>query len=130
MKSLVVSALLLGMSVANVTDKKPAPKAPVETFTHKYFVQVDKVNAALRDYTNTPCRAPEFAQAATNMAEQYNLLSGMYKNIPLKEDDVTRAHEQEVFLGIQVMSKISVDMQEECLKYTPVDKDPNHSKGD
>jgi len=116
MKNLVATALILGMSMGSAVDKHSAAKQPVEPFSHKYFRQIDKTNAALREYANTPCKAPEFQKAAQDFVLEVNLLQGMYKAIPLAEDELTKAHEEEVYFGLVLFSKQVVDLQNNCIK--------------
>lgn len=114
MKILAVTALVLGMSFGNLTDKKPL-KEPVEPFSQKYFTQLDKANAALRDYLSTPCDVPEHKQTAEAFVKEANLLSGMYKAIPLGEDEILRAHEVEVIVGFDTVAQDGIDEKsKEC----------------
>lgn len=112
------------MSVGNITDKKPAPKAPEDTFSHKYFLQVDRFNVALRDYASTSCRSAEFDGVADKLTAEYKLLADMEQNIPYGEDEITKVHEVEVFYGVEVMGKIVYDMQQKCLNSDVTVSDP------
>ena len=121
-----VTALMVGMFLANVQDHPKKSEVPVETFSQKYFSQLDKTNAALRVYTNTPCTEPEFKAAAQNLSKQAAYLQGMYHNIPLDEDDIVSAHEIEAYIGFVTVANDSVDQQNQCLKSV---SNPGDSKG-
>lgn len=109
------TAFMIGAMVANVQGNHPKVQAPVETFSHKYFAELDKANTALETYANTPCLAPEFKGAAEAFLAEAKYLDGMHKNIPLDEDDITRAHEKEAFIGFVMLANEIVDAQNACL---------------
>ncbi|SRR6185437_1848763 len=119
--NLAMSALMVGMLVANIQDHSKKLEVPVEPFSHKYFTQLDKANTALQVYSNTPCAAPEFITTAQNLVVQITTLKEMEKNIPSTEDEITKAHEVEAFLGFVVVANEAVDNQNKCL--TPTDKE-------
>ena len=124
---LALAAMLIGISLGNTADKHTPVKPPVESFTHKYFVQLDKTNAALRDFSNTPCNAEEFTDSEKKFRGQYDLLLGMYKAIPLAENDIDKAHEIEAMYGLQILAKDVIDEQVDCIKNR--DNDPKtHSE--
>ena len=122
-----VTALMIGMFLANVHDGKPKQaEVPVETFSHKYFVQLDKTNAALKVYANTPCTAPEFVAAANEFVTQSKYFDGMRQAIPLAEDEITHAHETEVFIGFATLANDVVVNQNNCLRQA---SEPDHKEG-
>jgi hypothetical protein len=110
---LLVAALIL--SSVSSSPKKPTPKF-TETFDQQYMAQVDKTNAALRTFANTPCTAPEFRDAVDKFKENTALLGGLYRAIPEGQDDIVFAKEVELYIGFLSVAQESVDRQNQCIK--------------
>lgn len=113
MQLLVVAALVVG---SFVTPKKPAPKL-VETFDTQYMAQVDKTNAALRDYANTPCIELEFEEAQKNLEKEDTVLIGMYHSIPEGEDEIVQAKQVELYVGFLQLATGAADQQKTCIEH-------------
>jgi hypothetical protein len=109
---LAITALFIGMFAANVADK------PKDTFAEKYFAQVDKTNTTLKEYTDASCSASDFnAKAQAFIAETDNLTK-LEKQIPDDQDEVTQAHEVEVYIGFVKVANDSVDAKNACFDTT------------
>jgi len=110
-KLLVVAALL--MTVPSAPQKKD--KALIGDFDHEYMAQVEKANAALRDYTNTPCVSVEFPAAEEKLAEAATRLNGMYHSIPETEDEIVQARQVELAIGFSNLLSAAAEAQNQCL---------------
>lgn len=87
----------------------------VKSFHDRYFEELDKVNSALRDYSNISCHDPEFIKIAKKLDEENTYISNMIKNIPVDEEEVNQMHEVESYYGYVQLVDGAVKDQKECL---------------
>lgn len=103
-------ALCLGVSAVAQTPV-PAPK----TFSQTYFEEVDNANRALKTFAQTACDATNFNEVSNSTHAEYEKFLSMEKSIPDDEDDITKGHEVEVFIGYQTLLKGVLAQQGACM---------------
>src|ERR1700761_100900 len=116
---LAIAALTIGGFVGSANYQQSTTQKPVkhftESFSHKYFTELDKANTALQRYANTPCEAPEFDSNAESFVDEYKVLDNLESNIPPGEEEITKTHEIEAFIGFQQLASDSVTIQNDCI---------------
>lgn len=116
----VILLALIGTGVA--FSQAPVPKPLPETFTQKYYEEVEKANKQLKVFTNTSCEASTFKDVEEQMETEYYSFKTLVKAIPDDEEPMVQVKEIEVFMGFQQILKDIVNDKDDCLKSINVPK--------